>query len=126
MTSTIMNIETDPTFTDKLLKFFKTEGSDLCSDFMNEETYTPDDKYLDEDTAKDYKKTGTVAADSVEHVGGMEQGSEYFCVVKFTNEEGKLALLKFDGFYASHYGSEFHDVFAVKPRETTVIVYDVA
>lgn len=120
----INNIKTNEVFTAALLSFFK-EQSQLSHEFMNggilDPLYMRD--WVSEDIKEGYTATGVVKAKLVEHVGGMYEGSTYFSVVKFTNDKGETALLKFDGYYASHYGTDFYDVFAVEPRETTVIAY---
>ena len=56
--------------------------------------------------------------------GGMDQGSEYWIVLKV--EEGQeISYWKIPGWYQSHHGSEieFENIFEVKPKEKMVTVW---
>jgi hypothetical protein len=60
---------------------------------------------------------------SVACYGGEDQGSDYWCVWKFTkgNEE---CFVKFYGWYASHYGTDYKGFKFVTPEQKTIIVYE--
>ena len=58
----------------------------------------------------------------VDSYGGEDQGSEYYHVWKFTMDN-ETAFVRFDGTYASHYGTDFDGWKFVTPQERTVIVY---
>ena len=58
----------------------------------------------------------------IEHVdnfGGEGCGDQYWSVYSFT-KDNQTVYVKFDGWYASHYGSEFTEWFFVKPKQVTV------
>ena len=54
--------------------------------------------------------------------GGEDQGSDYWCVWKFSkgNEE---CFVKFYGWYASHYGTDYQGYKFVTPQQKTITVY---
>lgn len=60
----------------------------------------------------------------VDSYGGEGEGSTYYSIYSFTNKMSEETLyVKFDGYYASYVGSEFHDWFYVEPKEEVVINY---
>lgn len=99
--------------------------ADCCSDFMQEEVFTPTEARtydMDKEWVDAYEATGVTEVSVAKHFGGEGCGDDYYCVVKFTDGT-HVAYLKFDGWYASHYGSEFQNVFIVNPVEKLVTVY---
>lgn len=60
---------------------------------------------------------------NVDGYGGEEQGRDYYSVYKFTRGDEEVAI-KFYGWYASHYGSEYEGYSLVKPVEKTVVVWE--
>lgn len=65
----------------------------------------------------------------VDSYGGEDQGSEYYHIWKFTrkdvNPDGdNWAWVRFDGTYASHYGTDYNGYRFVSPQEKVVIVYE--
>jgi len=79
-------------------------------------------EYLDDDveTALDNQLISWQVEDSY---GGEEQGSDYWCVWKFTKDD-EDCFVKFYGYYASHYGAEYQGWKFVKPAQKTIIVYE--
>lgn len=59
----------------------------------------------------------------VEHFGGEDCGSSYYSVWKFESENGEELYVKFDGYYASHYGADYHNWYFVTPRQKTITEY---
>lgn len=60
----------------------------------------------------------------VEAIGGEDEGRDYYKVYKFTDTStGQECFVKFQGWYASYYGSEFESYFEVTPQEVVVIEY---
>lgn len=51
--------------------------------------------------------------------GGEGEGDQYWSVYSFT-KDNQTVHVKFNGWYASHYGSEFTEWFFVKPKKVTV------
>lgn len=64
-----------------------------------------------------------VLVQSVDHYGGEDCGSTYYTVWKFTLDNGETFYLRFDGWYASHYGCDYQDFREVKPKEVTKVEY---
>ena len=58
----------------------------------------------------------------VDNYGGENQGSEYWSVWKFTKGEEEV-LVKFDGYYQSHYGTDFEEWNFVKTGQKMVTIY---
>lgn len=59
----------------------------------------------------------------VDQYGGEDQGSDYWTVWKFT-KDGEQCFVKFYGYYASHYGSDYQGFAFVAPKQKTVTVYE--
>jgi hypothetical protein len=59
----------------------------------------------------------------VDSYGGEDQGSDYWCVWKFS-KDNEECFIKFQGWYASHYGTEYQGYKFVTPAQKTVIVYE--
>lgn len=54
-------------------------------------------------------------------VGGEGQGDTYYSVYYFADHD---IYIQFDGWYTSHEGAEYEDMFPVQPREKVITVYD--
>jgi len=54
--------------------------------------------------------------------GGENQGSDYWCVWKFS-KDGQECFVKFYGWYASHYGTDYQGWTFVTPEQKTITVY---
>jgi hypothetical protein len=54
--------------------------------------------------------------------GGENQGSDYWCVWKFS-KDGEECFVKFYGYYASHYGTDYQGWTFVTPQQKTITVY---
>lgn len=59
----------------------------------------------------------------VDSYGGEDCGSTYYRVYCFQSKDEKV-YIKFNGWYASHYGSEYEDYFFVKPKQVTVTQFE--
>ena len=58
----------------------------------------------------------------VHHHGGMEQGRAYYSVIKF-NAGDVSVLAKFNGDYASHYGTDYTHWSFVTPKKVEITEY---
>jgi hypothetical protein len=58
-----------------------------------------------------------------EHYGGEDQGSTYFTVYRFTQGTEEF-FLRFDGFYQSHYGTDYETFSEVKPMKKEITVWN--
>ena len=56
----------------------------------------------------------------MDNYGGEDMGSDFWAVWRFGGE----VFVKFYGWYASHYGSEYRGYVFVEPKEKTIIVYE--
>lgn len=59
--------------------------------------------------------------DCVEKHGGEGQGDDYYAVFHFKDHN---VFIQFQGWYASHSGSEYEEMFEVRPEEVTVTQYN--
>lgn len=85
---------------------------DDVSDFMYEENVLDDDL-----------KLLNIKARVEDHHGGMDKGSDYWTVWSFEDMNDKV-YVKFQGYYASHYGSEYEEFYFVQPKEKVITVYE--
>ncbi len=58
----------------------------------------------------------------VDSYGGEDMGTEFWKVWKFTKGEEEI-MVKFDGYYQSHYGVDFQEWKFVKPVQVMVTQY---
>ena len=66
-----------------------------------------------------------VQTESLDSYGGEDQGPEYYHIWKFTLPgTDQVEYIRFDGCYASHYGTDYEGYNYVRPVEKTVIVYE--
>lgn len=63
-----------------------------------------------------------ITAETVEHYGGEDQGSEYYAVYKFVRGD-EICYVRFEGFYASFHGADYEDCFEVAPQPVTRTEY---
>jgi hypothetical protein len=91
------------------------DGEEVCKEMLH-----GDSEHFDGLVNLRPEKIQAVVVDSY---GGEDQGSEYYHVWKFTMDN-ETAFVRFDGTYASHYGTDFDGWKFVTPREKTVIVYE--
>tara|TARA_R110000782_G_scaffold240023_1_gene326429 strand:+ start:237 stop:536 length:300 start_codon:yes stop_codon:yes gene_type:complete len=54
--------------------------------------------------------------------GGEDQGSDYWHIYSFIKDHEEV-FVKFYGWYASHYGSEYRGYSFVTPEEKTITIY---
>jgi hypothetical protein len=64
-----------------------------------------------------------VTSKSVDHYGGEDCGSTYYTVYQFIVDGNEVFYLRFDGWYASHYGCEYQDFREVFSRQVTKTEY---
>lgn len=65
----------------------------------------------------------SVTSKSVDRYGGEDCGSDYYTVWQFDLEDGTTFFLRFDGWYASHYGCDYQDFREVSPKPVTKVEY---
>ena len=66
---------------------------------------------------------GGYTIDVQESYGGEGGGDSYWCVVAVSKDGESTTCWKYDGYYSSGGGGEYHDVFQVKAQEQTVTVW---
>lgn len=57
----------------------------------------------------------------VENFGGEGKGDDYYKVYHFIDHD---VYIKFQGWYASHQGSEYEEMYEVRPKEVTTTQYN--
>lgn len=79
--------------------------------FMHGEFYSNADEITEEGEFKEeYRKLGQI-----------ECVDDYYSVCHFVDHD---VYIKFSGWYASHYGSEYSEMFEVKPEQVMVTKYN--
>ncbi len=71
---------------------------------------------------KDAFSNEGISVHSVDEYGGEDQGSDYWHVWKFI-KDSETVYVKFYGFYASHYGTDYLGFKIVTPQQKTITVY---
>ena len=108
-----------------VMETIQADGEDVCAEFMHGDyghfeaimkVRYPDDK---------------ITLEGVDCYGGEDQGSEYYHIWKFSLVEDQalatgqpVEYIRFDGCYASHYGTDYEGYKYVRPTEKVVIVYE--
>lgn len=64
-----------------------------------------------------------ITVTNVDSYGGEDMGSDYWAVYSFSKDNEEL-FVKFYGWYASHYGSEYRGCKFVSPQQKTVTIYE--
>lgn len=98
------------------IREYRVEASEVVSQLMHSDSGEFD--YLTE-INPDYQ---SIVAAHVDNYGGEDQGSEYWAVWKFT-KGSEEALVKFEGYYQSHYGTDFQEWNFVKTAQKMVTIY---
>jgi hypothetical protein len=106
------------------METIEADGADVCTELMHGET-----GHFEAVMAVRYPDV-KITTETVDSYGGEDQGSEYYHVWKFVLQEDGLATgqpveyIRFDGCYASHYGTDYEGYKYVRPTEKIVIVYE--
>lgn len=75
------------------------------------------------DEAVEFMDNNQIDYNEVDSYGGEDCGSTYYRVYCFQSK-GEKVYIKFNGWYASHYGSEYRDFEIVTPQQRTITVYE--
>ena len=88
----------------------------ICEELMYEGGYVKDWSQDDNDPF-DYK--------GVDSYGGEDQGSDFYSVILIRNpdDHDEQYYIKFQGWYASYDGAEYHNWSFVEPKQKTITVY---
>ena len=70
-----------------------------------------------------HPEIAAIQAKLMDEGGGMDEGSNYYAVYKFTLPDGDEFALRFQGWYASHYGADYEDFTEVKPQKKEITVW---
>lgn len=115
---------------DKVKEFLETDfdGGDyssICKAMFNTEYPEEGSKWNGEYEKQVLAKAKelNLQVDLVDDYGGEGQGDVYWSVYSFTDGM-EVVYVKFNGWYASHYGSEYEDYFFVKPKQVTVTQFE--
>ena len=89
------------------------------------EQLSEDDKeaFMDGDGPEELFNNELIIVKNVDSYGGEDMGSDYWSVYSFTKDNEEV-FVKFYGWYASHYGSEYRGHKFVAPKKKTITVYE--
>lgn len=73
--------------------------------------------------SQDFVESIDASYNEVDAYGGEDCGSTYYRVYCFQSK-GKKIYVKFNGWYASHYGTEYQNFEFVTPQQRTITVYE--
>lgn len=93
-----------------------SEHTDIHSELFDGEGACEDDPFMLALAAEG------VSLNLKQQHGGEGQGEKYWSVYEFKQGDESVHV-KFDGWYASHVGSEMTDYFFVEPKQVTVTEY---
>jgi hypothetical protein len=117
-----MNLQHAPEFIKEINDLFNKADSSTLNDFFNSKAHEGYTSPSTDTFIADLEVRG-ITLGHVDSFGGEEQGADYYSVYEF-KKGTEVALVKFDGWYASYSGSEYSKFLFVKPEPTTVIVYN--
>lgn len=81
--------------------------------WMREDVFESAEDIDEEGEFKDeFAKLGKI--EMIEHFGGEGKGDDYYTVYYFEDHD---VYISFDGWYASHHGSEYNDMSEVRPKK---------
>lgn len=87
--------------------------------WMYEDVYSSADEIEEEGEFKEeFAKLGKF--EMVEDFGGEGQGDDYYKVYHFIDHD---VYIQFQGWYASHAGSEYEEMYEVRPEQVTKTEY---
>ena len=110
---------------DRVSALLAEADNEVKDEFHNGE-FTPRLHVWDCESVLDFRKQlveAKINFDLVDRYGGEDQGSDYWCVWKFSKGD-QDCFVKFYGWYASHYGTDYQGYKFVAPAQKTVIVYE--
>ncbi len=106
------------------------------TDFLNHENNSPDDyegtcsqllfhydTIIVDELAKHYDEYNITSIEFIDSHGGEGEGNQFWHILKIEHNNGTIALVKLDGYYASYSGSDYSDWFFVKPIQVMVTQY---
>lgn len=96
---------------------------DIIDYFKEKSRHAESAMYEDWDQPKNWDN---VASKVVDSYGGEDCGSTYYTVYEFridNGNEGETFYLRFNGWYASHYGTDYQDFREVRPKQVTRTEY---
>ena len=101
------------------------EFNTKITDILNLNTEIPEcmmEGYIPNSYKEIFTNEG-ISTHSADEYGGEDQGSDYWHVWKFT-KDNETIYIKFYGWYASHYGSEYQGFKIVTPQQRTITIYE--
>lgn len=79
------------------------------------------EEYIAEEN-RDMLNSKGIKLTQVQQHGGEGEGDQYWTVYQF-EKNNEIVYVKFEGWYASHYGCEYTGFEFVKPKQEVVTVY---
>lgn len=79
------------------------------------------EEYIAEEN-QDMLNSKGIKLTQVQQHGGEGEGDQYWTVYEF-EKDNELVYVKFEGWYASHYGADYTGFEFVKPKQKVVTVY---
>jgi hypothetical protein len=99
------------------IRSFLDHNADVPSCIFNEDF--DEDEYSEQLVAM-----GVTLVECHARFGGMDKGSDYYIVSKFSRGD-ETVYVKFQGYYASHHGSEYESWDFVVPKEVIRVEWHI-
>ena len=95
---------------------YLNNNREICKEMMYEDGYSKDWSRDDNDPFE-YK--------GVDSYDGEDQGSDFYSVILIRNpdDHDEQYHIKFQGWYASYDGAEYHNWSFVEPKQKTITIY---
>lgn len=97
---------------------------DEVAEILQKNTEIPEHLFQDHisEENQDMLNSKGIKLIQVQQHGGEGEGDQYWTVYEF-EKDNELVYVKFEGWYASHYGAEYTGFEFVKPKQKVVTVY---
>ena len=94
---------------------YLNNNREICKEMMYEGVYAMD--WESDELPFGYK--------GVDSYGGEDQGSDFYSVILIRNpdDHDEQYYIKFQGWYASYDGAEYHNWSFVEPKQKTITIY---
>lgn len=119
------------------MNVLETSRTDITN-FMNCETQLPDeydyegtcarlifeyDASIIDELSKQCNEYNITSIKIIDSYGGEGDGDQYWYIIEVEHNNGTIALVKLDGYYASYVGHKYSEWFFVKPVQVMVTKY---
>jgi len=109
----------------KVFELLEEAGTDIQTLFFYADIESEHNEYDSEELTelKNQLDVAGIRFELKDRYGGEDMGSDYWSIYAFSDSTDTV-FIKFNGWYASHVGSEYQEFYAVIGKEKTVVEYE--